>query len=79
MNPPRIAGIPNEQIQAVAVNGFGYGPVAFVVDDLDGNGVDDTLDPNGEPTVDLSGTSDNQNVVRDDGGIQVLWLGGLRW
>jgi hypothetical protein len=76
VNPPRIAGIPNEQVQLGS--GLGYGPVTFVVDDLDGSSVDDTVDPNGEPTVSLSGTSDNPAVV-PDGGIHPLWLGGLRW
>src|ERR1043166_3429023 len=45
VNPPTIAGIPNEQIQAGT--GFGYGPVWFVVDDLDAAGVDDAIGLNG--------------------------------
>jgi hypothetical protein len=75
LNPPVVGGIPNEQIQ----KGISYGPVWFVVDDLDSNNMDDTLDPITEmPTVLPSGISDNHNVVADSD-ISFTWLGGLKW
>ena len=76
VNPPVLAGIPNEQI--TLGTGFAYGPVWFVIDDLDSIGVDDTLGLNGQPTVVPSGTSDNHDVVLDEG-IAFTWLGGLKW
>ncbi len=79
INPPRIAGIPNEQIQAVAVTGLGYGPVWFVVDDLDANGVDDAIGLNGDSTVTPSGVSDNHAVVQDAGIHFEPPLNGLKW
>ena len=62
-----VAGIPNEEIPSVSVTGVGYGPVWFVVDDLDAAGVDDTIGLNGDSTVTPSAVSDNHAVVQDDG------------
>jgi hypothetical protein len=64
-NPPLLAGIPNESVN---VNGAGYGPVQFVVDDMDSAGNNDAVKPDG--TSNLMGNptavSDNQFVVRDE-------------
>ena len=74
VNPPVIGGIPNEQIKNDPT--LGYGPVWFVVDDLNAAGVDDTLDINGNPNVDVTGTSDNTDLV---GVVTPLHVGGLKW
>jgi hypothetical protein len=64
VNPPVIGGIPGEQIQKNAT--LDYGPLWFVVDDLNATGVDDTLDANGDSIMSLSATSDNPSVVLSD-------------
>jgi hypothetical protein len=77
VNPPVVAGIPNEQIQKNST--LGYGPVWFVVDDLDANGVDDTIGLNGDSTVTPSGVSDNHDVVADADIQFTPPVNGLRW
>jgi hypothetical protein len=75
--PPVLAGIPDEVIQKNST--LQYGPVWFVVDDLNSDGVDDALDSNGDyilppPTA----RSDNHDVA-EDSDVQFTALGGLRW
>lgn len=77
VNPPRVGGIPNEQIQLGA--GLGYGPAWFVVDDLASNGVDDAVGLNGDSTVMITGTSDNHDVVLDSGIQFTPPTNGLKW
>jgi hypothetical protein len=64
--PPVIAGIPNEAISPSDVQ---YGPVWFVVGDLNSSGVDDAVDPNGNSNItfdDPPPSSDNPFLVPAD-------------
>jgi hypothetical protein len=77
VNPPVIGGIPGEEIQKNST--LHYGPVWFVVDDLGADGVDDTLDLNGDSIMGLSATSDNSSVVLNDESSFTFEQHGLRW
>lgn len=74
VNPPVIAGIPKEQIQMNSSSG--YGPVWFVVSDLDMSGVEDSLDSQGNPTITPTWLSDNLILV-PLAGITVEHIGGM--
>ncbi|HEY2712336.1 MAG TPA: hypothetical protein VGI60_07465 [Chthoniobacterales bacterium] len=64
MNPPLLATIPSESVEK---SKFKYGPVQFVVDDMNEAGDNDALDANGEPTINmLRASSDNEDVVAGD-------------
>jgi hypothetical protein len=77
MNPPTVGGIPQEQIQENSISG--YGPVWFVVDDLDANGVDDAIALNGDSSVTYSATSDNPDVVPIENIQFTPPVNGLKW
>jgi hypothetical protein len=67
VNPPLIAGIPNEQVQGTS--DVRYGPVWFVVGDLNNAGVDDAVLPNGNSNItfdDPPPSSDNPFLVPAD-------------
>lgn len=66
VNPPVLAGIPNEQIQMNSSSG--YGPVWFVVSDLDMNGVQDS-------NIVFTWLSDNTNLVPPVTGVSIQQVG----
>gem|GEM_PF-6870859 len=60
-HPPVIAGIASE---SVSLSGAGYGPVHFVIDDMDEDGENDAVDENGNSTIkEPTAMSDNEDVV----------------
>ena len=61
MNPPVISGIPTEEIQSG--ESFKYGPIWFVVGDLNSSGEDDTLDALGHSNITFEKSSDNLFLV----------------
>ncbi|MBA3831934.1 MAG: fibronectin type III domain-containing protein [Chthoniobacterales bacterium] len=77
VNPPVIAGIPNEEIFFQSATTFKYGPVWFVVGDLDSAGNTDAVDSLGNSTVTFEMSSDNTNLVPSVGGIDVQPVEGI--
>jgi hypothetical protein len=75
--PPTVAGVSKEQIQKGST--LGYGPVWFVVDDLNTNGIDDAIGLNGDSTVTYSVASSNPAVVAVDDVQLTPPTNGLKW
>lgn len=62
VHPPLMAGIPSESIKKSQLF---YGPVQFVIDDMDETGLNDAVDENGNSTVHMpTAISDNSDVVQ---------------
>jgi hypothetical protein len=76
IEPPTIAGIRNEETQSGQGQTFQYGPVWFVVGDLSSVGIDDSVDENGNSTIDFEMSSDNELLVPEQG-ISILPVGGM--
>ena len=74
INPPVIAGIPNETVQSSST--VRYGPVWFVVGDLDSAGNPDGVDPLGNSQIEFEKSSDNIALVPLSG-IDIQQIGGM--
>ncbi len=74
INPPVIAGIPNETIQSAS--DVPYGPVWFVVGDLDSAGNPDAVDSLGNSRITFTWSSDNLDLVPLTG-IDIHQIGGM--